>query len=203
MQVSDYRLHKQQSEKLCAAIAAGAQPENWSKKWTCAEYGVAEHVERLIADDDSITLEAANRVLADQGWEQLGPDMLPFAWGGIVRIHRVGDHAIVESDRDDGRFYAYVRFSEGASYYSTSSSFKSSRTLAPGRRQVNLLGTRKREHSRKPDELYPIIESCSPGPRLELFARYPQPGWEAWGNEAPEDVTPRGRQYPIYAGGLR
>jgi N6-adenosine-specific RNA methylase IME4 len=43
--------------------------------------------------------------------------------------------------------------------------------LAPGRRQVNFLATRKREHSRKPDEIYPIIESCSPGPFLEIFAR--------------------------------
>jgi N6-adenosine-specific RNA methylase IME4 len=57
------------------------------------------------------------------------------------------------------------------------------RTLAPGRRQVNLLATRKREHSRKPDELYPIIEACSPGPRIELFARYPREGWSAWGDE--------------------
>jgi N6-adenosine-specific RNA methylase IME4 len=58
------------------------------------------------------------------------------------------------------------------------------RTLPPGRRQVNLLATRKREHSRKPDELYPIIEGCSPGPRIELFARYPRDGWSAWGDEA-------------------
>jgi len=72
------------------------------------------------------------------------------------------------------------------------------RTFAPGRRQVNLIETRKREHSRKPDELYPIIESCSPGPFLELFARYPRPGWHVWGNEAAEDVVPRGRQYPAY-----
>jgi len=50
------------------------------------------------------------------------------------------------------------------------------RTLSPGRSQVNLLATRKREHSRKPDELYSIIEACSPGPYLELFARYPSPG---------------------------
>jgi N6-adenosine-specific RNA methylase IME4 len=57
------------------------------------------------------------------------------------------------------------------------------RTLAPGRRQVNLIATRKREHSRKPDELYPIIEACSPGPRIELFARYPREGWSAWGDE--------------------
>ncbi len=63
---------------------------------------------------------------------------------------------------------------------------KNARTLAPGRRQVNLLGTRKREHSRKPDEQYEIIESCSPGPFVELFARGTRPGWAAWGNQATE-----------------
>lgn len=57
------------------------------------------------------------------------------------------------------------------------------RTLDPGRRQVNLLATRKREHSRKPDEMYDVIESCSLGPRLELFARAPRDGWRQWGNE--------------------
>jgi len=61
------------------------------------------------------------------------------------------------------------------------------RTLAPGRRQVNFIATRKREHSRKPDELYPVIERCSPGPYLELFARHSRPGWTAWGDEAPLD----------------
>ncbi len=61
---------------------------------------------------------------------------------------------------------------------------KNARTLAPGRRQVNFLATRKREHSRKPDELYPIIEACSPGPFLELFARGTRPGWCGWGFEA-------------------
>jgi N6-adenosine-specific RNA methylase IME4 len=58
------------------------------------------------------------------------------------------------------------------------------RTLAPGRRQVNIIRTQKREHSRKPDELYPIIEACSPGPYLELFARGPRNGWYVWGNQA-------------------
>lgn len=56
------------------------------------------------------------------------------------------------------------------------------RTLQPGRRQVNFIKTRKREHSRKPDELYPIIESCSPGPYLELFARHHRLNWTQWGN---------------------
>jgi N6-adenosine-specific RNA methylase IME4 len=60
---------------------------------------------------------------------------------------------------------------------------KNARTLAPGRRQVNYIGTRKREHSRKPDELYPIIEACSPGPFIELFARSARDGWASWGDE--------------------
>ena len=61
---------------------------------------------------------------------------------------------------------------------------KNARTLAPGRRQVNLLATQKREHSRKPDELYGIIERCSPGLFLELFARGTRAGWASWGDEA-------------------
>jgi N6-adenosine-specific RNA methylase IME4 len=72
------------------------------------------------------------------------------------------------------------------------------RTFQPGRSQVNLIATRKREHSRKPDELYPIIEACSPGPFLEMFARYPRPGWSVWGNEAAPDVVPRGRTHKGY-----
>ncbi len=65
----------------------------------------------------------------------------------------------------------------------------SMRTLQPGRTQVNLLPKRKREHSRKPDELYDIIEACSPGPYLELFARHPRQGWVQWGNENVEDLS--------------
>lgn len=57
------------------------------------------------------------------------------------------------------------------------------RTLKPGRRAVNILPKQKREHSRKPDEFYDLIERCSPGPRLELFARHPRAGWEQWGDE--------------------
>jgi len=72
------------------------------------------------------------------------------------------------------------------------------RTLAPGRSQVNMIETRKREHSRKPDEQYRLITSCSPGPYLELFARYPQEGWSAWGEEASVEVLPRGRVHKGY-----
>ena len=44
------------------------------------------------------------------------------------------------------------------------------------------------EHSHKPEEQYAIIERCSPGPYLELFARRRQPGWDVWGNQVTPDV---------------
>ena len=64
------------------------------------------------------------------------------------------------------------------------------RTLPPGRRQVNMIQTRKREHSRKPDEQYDLIESCSWGPYLELFGRGVREGWHVWGNQADADYRP-------------
>ena len=60
---------------------------------------------------------------------------------------------------------------------------KNVRTLKPGRTMPNLLSTRKREHSRKPDEFYGVVEGCSWGPYLELFARHSRSGWHQWGNE--------------------
>lgn len=64
------------------------------------------------------------------------------------------------------------------------------RTLSPARSQVNLIRSQKREHSRKPDEIIPIIEKCSPGPFLELFARGTRQGWDMWGNQADETYEP-------------
>lgn len=64
------------------------------------------------------------------------------------------------------------------------------RTQAPARSQVNLIRSQKREHSRKPDEIFDVIQSCSEGPYLELFARGHRPGWALWGNQAGEDYEP-------------
>ncbi|MEX0679531.1 MAG: MT-A70 family methyltransferase [Pirellulales bacterium] len=68
------------------------------------------------------------------------------------------------------------------------------RTLKPGRTQVNLFRTRKQEHSRKPDEVFEIIEACSLGPFLELFARERRNGWVQWGDELDTYLHTR----PIY-----
>jgi N6-adenosine-specific RNA methylase IME4 len=72
---------------------------------------------------------------------------------------------------------------------------KNARTLAPGRSQVNYLSSRKREHSRKPDEQYAIIEACSPSPFIELFARGDRKGWIGWGNQADESYEPTWKTY--------
>lgn len=72
---------------------------------------------------------------------------------------------------------------------------KNARTLQPGRSQENIISTQKREHSRKPDEQYELIEACSPGPFLELFARGPRKNWTVWGNQS-ETYEP---SWPTYA----
>lgn len=61
---------------------------------------------------------------------------------------------------------------------------------------MNFLATRKREHSRKPDELYDIIEASSRGPYLEMFARGTRANWTTFGKQA-EDYE---RKSPQRAG---
>ena len=75
------------------------------------------------------------------------------------------------------------------------------RTLKPGRRQVNLIASRKQEHSRKPREVYELIERCSPGPYLELFARERRAGWTSWGDEVDSYLENR-PHYPAYSSQL-
>lgn len=77
---------------------------------------------------------------------------------------------------------------------------KSARTLQPGRSQVNIIRSQKREHSRKPDEQYPIIEGCSWGPRIELFSRGKRRGWTVWGNQADESYKPDWKTYTYNSG---
>lgn len=72
---------------------------------------------------------------------------------------------------------------------------KDNRTLQPARSQVNLVRTVKREHSRKPDEMINLIEACSPGPYLEMFARGDREGWAMWGNQATASYEPDWNTY--------
>lgn len=121
------------------------------------------------------------------------------AWGFTYKSNLVW-HKIRKDGGSDGRGVGfYFRNVTELVLFGVKGSL---RTLSPGRRQVNLLASQKREHSRKPDKLYDIIERCSSGPYLELFARYARPRWTAWGNEADPGITPRGIQHPAYRGSI-
>ena len=104
------------------------------------------------------------------------------AWGFEYKSNLVW-HKVRKDGGSDGRGVGFY-FRNVTELLLFGTRGKNARTLAPGRRQVNLLSTRKREHSRKPDEFYDLIEACSLGPRIEMFARGARPGWRAWGNEA-------------------
>jgi N6-adenosine-specific RNA methylase IME4 len=118
------------------------------------------------------------------------------AWGFRYKSNLVW-HKIRKDGGSDGRGVGfYFRNVTELVLFGVRGKGPKARTLAPGRRQVNLLATRKREHSRKPDELYEIIEACSRGPYLELFARGVRKSWVPWGNQAGDDYRP---DWPTYA----
>lgn len=52
-----------------------------------------------------------------------------------------------------------------------------------------LVVSERRQHSRKPDEIRKdIVELCGDLPRVELFCRFPEDGWDVWGNEVDSDI---------------
>jgi N6-adenosine-specific RNA methylase IME4 len=103
------------------------------------------------------------------------------AWGFTYKSNIVW-HKVRKDGGSDGRGVGFY-FRNVTELLLFGARGKNARTLAPGRRQVNYIATRKREHSRKPDEIYPIIEACSPGPFLELFARGVREGWSVFGDD--------------------
>ena len=110
------------------------------------------------------------------------------AWGFDYKSNIIW-HKIRKDGGSDGRGVGFY-FRNVTEILLFGTRGKNARTLAPGRRQVNMIETRKREHSRKPDEQYDVIESCSQGPYLELFARGTRRGWTYWGNQANDEYAP-------------
>ena len=110
------------------------------------------------------------------------------AWGFEYRSNIVW-HKVRKDGKSDGRGVGFY-FRNVTELILFGVRGKNARTLKRGRTQVNYLATRKREHSRKPDEQYEIIESCSWGPFLELFARGTREGWSTWGNQAVGSYEP-------------
>ena len=115
------------------------------------------------------------------------------AWGFNYKSNIIW-HKIRKDGGSDGRGVGFY-FRNVTEILLFGTRGKGARTLAPGRRQVNMMQTRKREHSRKPDEQYELIESCSRGPYLELFARGTRTKWTYWGNQANKDYAPTWNTY--------
>ncbi|MGH7006604.1 MAG: MT-A70 family methyltransferase [Alphaproteobacteria bacterium] len=141
----------------------------------------------VAADRSHLYLWVPNALLAE------GMRVLQ-AWGFTYKTNIVW-HKVRKDGGPDGRGVGFY-FRNVTELLLFGVRGKNNRTLGPGRRQVNFMATRKREHSRKPDEQYSIIESCSPGPYLELFARGTRSNWVSWGNQASASYHPN---WPTYS----
>lgn len=119
--------------------------------------------------------------------------MVMKAWGFQYKSNIVW-HKIRKDGGSDGRGVGFY-FRNVTELILFGTRGKNARTLQPGRTQVNYLKSRKREHSRKPDEQYEVIEACSNGPFLELFARGQRKNWVTWGNQADEFYEPTWSTY--------
>jgi N6-adenosine-specific RNA methylase IME4 len=147
---------------------------------------VALPVEQLAAPSAHLYLWCPNAMLPE------GLAVMQ-AWGFAYKSNIVW-HKIRKDGGSDGRGVGFY-FRNVTELVLFGVRGRNARTLQPGRTQVNLIPTRKREHSRKPDEQYPIIEACSPGPFVELFARGTRAGWATWGNQADDDYRPTWKTY--------
>lgn len=143
-------------------------------------------VARVSADTAHLYLWCPNALLPD------GLIVMK-AWGFTYKSNVVW-HKVRKDGGSDGRGVGFY-FRNVTELILFGVRGKNARTLTPGRRQVNFLATRKREHSRKPDEQYEIIEACSPAPFLELFARGTRQNWTTWGNQADDEYRPTWKTY--------
>lgn len=143
-------------------------------------------VSNVLEDTAHLYLWVPNAMLPD-GLKVLS------AWGFTYKANIVW-HKIRKDGGSDGRGVGFY-FRNVTEILLFGTRGKNARTLAPGRRQVNYLSSRKREHSRKPDEQYRLIESCSKGPYLEMFSRGIREGWYCWGNQADDTYRPTWKTY--------
>lgn len=147
-------------------------------------------VDRISAETAHLYLWVPNALLPE------GLQVLQ-AWGFTYKTNIIW-HKIRKDGGPDGRGVGFY-FRNVTEIILFGTRGKNARTLPPGRSQVNFIASRKREHSRKPDEQYPLIEACSPGPYLELFARGTRPNWTVWGNQADDTYQPTWRTYSYHS----
>lgn len=127
-----------------------------------------------VTASDCICFVWTTNVMLRQGFDVLA------AWGFDYR----GMITWAKTDRAGRPFFGMGYWVRGATEHMIFGVRGKVKPLS--KREVSYFTAPVREHSRKPDEAYSLIERLVPGPRLELFARRPREGWAVWGNE----VTP-------------
>lgn len=140
-------------------------------------------IEDICAEKAHLYLWVPNALL------QSGLEVLD-AWGFEYKSNIVWEKVRKDGQPDGRGVGFYFRNVTELILFGIKKKSAPNRTLAPARSQVNLIRTMKREHSRKPDEIIPIIEACSMAPRIELFARGNRDGWDMWGDQATDDYEP-------------
>lgn len=127
-----------------------------------------------VADDQSHLYLWVPNALLDEGLKVMK------SWGFSYKTNLVWCKIRKDGGPDGSGVGFYFRNTTEIILFGTKGKL---RTLAAGRTQVNIIKSQKRGHSRKPEEQYELIESCSDGPYLEMFARYKRNNWCSWGNE--------------------
>lgn len=143
-------------------------------------------VSQIAAETAHLYLWVPNALLPE------GLDVMK-AWGFTYKTNIIWEKVRKDGNPDGRGVGFYFRNVTEILLFGTRG--QNARTLSPGRSQVNILRTQKREHSRKPDEIFPLIQSCSSGPYIELFARGIREGWTVWGNQANQNYEP---SWPTY-----
>ena len=153
---------------------------------------------------DAITDEEAHLYLwIPNALLQDGLDVMK-AWGFTYKTNLIWEKVRKDGEPDGRGVGFYFRNVTEMLLFGVKTRRKSDtyRTLQPGRSQVNLIRTQKKEHSRKPDEFADLITRCSEGPRIELFARGERDGWDMWGNQAQEGWEPDWKTYANHTGAV-
>lgn len=147
-------------------------------------------VNEITADEAHLYMWVPNALLID------GLDVLS-SWGFTYKTNIIWEKTRKDGMPDGRGVGFYFRNVTEILLFGVKTKRKSDtfRTLQPGRSQVNLIRAMKREHSRKPDEFIPLIEACSPGPYIELFARGDRENWAMWGNQATDEYEPDWKTY--------
>lgn len=145
-------------------------------------------IEALTGDKAHLYLWVPNALLPD------GLSVMD-AWGFEYKANIVWEKVRKDGGPDGRGVGFYFRNVTELLLFGIKKNSSPNRTLQPARSQVNLVRSMKREHSRKPDEIIPIIEACSLEPRIELFARGERAGWDMWGNQATSDYEPTWNTY--------